>query len=894
MAKVRGMSSLLKETSKTNEGNTMIEDIISKEQMRTLLDNFLDVHVAGIRDDIGPNASDGPFFQRLSAELTEMEYEEASRRLRTYRNTQLPFLLEQIGLKPSDGDAFLDTLAKQGKESASYYALVDELKKQIRWSAKRFVEEEVEADMSDFDALVQQLFGHTAHGRLDAVPDVQELYNSFVTDMRDAKERAEQSRRLARTIKCEVYEDVWYGRNDVHRRYPKKSNRILMRFSYDEQLISAIKSTLVGQGRCIWKPEYKAWSLKMDSALIDTACQMFESQGYYTDQLLPLKAQCSAPTTNNTSSSVEASIEGDSLVLKWGWLQDDDLRARVMAIVKGIMGRKWNGQRKVWTVPVAQASFLKGRLDGVYQPLADAIASLPQLNNIIENTAERIAISSASELNDDSTIDNMRERLAEVFPEGRELYPFQYVGVRFCELANGKALIGDDMGVGKTIQALAYTSLHPEHHPTLIVCPANVKFNWLKEARSWLTTLTSDVIRTGKDEIPDTDIVIINYDLMSKQAPALLDRGFNTVIFDESHYLKNYKAQRTQASLDVAKNSKSVLALSGTAITNRPNEFFTTLNLLRPAEFPSFFTYAQRYCDAYHNGWGWDFTGSSNEAELHERTRTIGIRRLKKEVMAELPDKIRQIVDVHPTSKEMKEYRDMARMWHTQYEMHKASGSLPAGFVLNMLTELRHHAGRMKTGATARWGIDYHTTTGKPLIIFTHHRDVQEMVSNALIQVHSKLTKDERATFGPLTMDFINGEVPAEKRQAIVERFQAGEIKFLICSTVSAKEGLTLTEADTVLFVEREWVSGWEEQAEDRVNRIGQDAETVHAVYLSVAGTIDEKFNAVVEEKRATVSAILDGGEVGKRDGIAKALLKAMVDAGEMPADMLKSMGVSA
>ena len=143
-------------------------------------------------------------------------------------------------------------------------------------------------------------------------------------------------------------------------------------------------------------------------------------------------------------------------------------------------------------------------------------------------------------------------------------------------------------------------------------------------------------------------------------------------------------------------------------------------------------------------------------------------------------------------------------------------------------------------------------------------------------------------------LGFITGEVNAQKRQAMVDQFQAGELDVLVCSTIAAKEGLTLTAADTVVFVEREWVPGWEEQAEDRVNRIGQDAETVHAIYLSVKGTIDEKFNAVVEEKRKVVAAVLDGGEVGNRDGIAKALLKAMVDAGDLPADMLKDLGVSA
>ena len=113
----------------------------------------------------------------------------------------------------------------------------------------------------------------------------------------------------------------------------------------------------------------------------------------------------------------------------------------------------------------------------------------------------------------------------------------------------------------------------------------------------------------------------------------------------------------------------------------------------------------------------------------------------------------------------------------------------------------------------------------------------------------------------------------------------------LICSTIAAKEGLTLTAADTVVFIEREWVPGWEEQAEDRVNRIGQDSDTVWATYLSVAGTIDERFDRIVEEKRKIVGAVLDGGEVGERMGIAMALLESMVEAGEIPASMLKDMG---
>ena len=567
-------------------------------------------------------------------------------------------------------------------------------------------------------------------------------------------------------------------------------------------------------------------------------------------------------------------------MLKWPWLQDADLRGKVMSIVKGVMGRKWDGSRKAWKVPISQGAFLKGRLDGIYQPLADAIATVDGMSTVIESQAERIALSSAASLHDEEKIEEMRSRLAEQFPEGRELYPFQYVGVRFCELAGGRALIGDDMGVGKTIQALAYAALHPENHPVLVVAPANVKYNWVKEFTTWLPNLSVEAVKNGKSDIPDTDVVVINYDLMKKQQLALEDAGFNIVIFDESHYLKNSKAQRTQASLEVANTSKDIICLSGTAITNRPIEFFTTLNLLRPVEFGNFFTYGKRYCDAHHTGWGWDFKGSSNESELHERTRAFTIRRLKKEVMDELPDKIRQVVDVVPTPAEQKTYKNAQAMWLNQYEMHKAQGSLPAGFVLNMLTELRHHCGTLKITATANWVREYREVTGKPTIIFAHHKDVVDGLVDEL--------KDD------FTLGLITGSVAAEKRQERVDAFQRGDIDVMICSTVAAKEGLTLTRADTVVFIEREWSPAWEEQAEDRVNRIGQDAETVHAVYLSVKGTIDEKFNSVVEEKRAVIQSVLDGGDAVERKGIASALLKSMVDSGDIPVDMLRDLGVGA
>tara|TARA_R110000824_G_scaffold128972_4_gene290096 strand:- start:357 stop:824 length:468 start_codon:yes stop_codon:yes gene_type:complete len=134
----------------------------------------------------------------------------------------------------------------------------------------------------------------------------------------------------------------------------------------------------------------------------------------------------------------------------------------------------------------------------------------------------------------------------------------------------------------------------------------------------------------------------------------------------------------------------------------------------------------------------------------------------------------------------------------------------------------------------------------------------------------------------------IVGGTAAEVRHERVKQFQSGALDILCCSTLAAKEGITLTAADTVVFVEREWVPGWEEQAEDRINRIGQDSDTVWATYISVKGTIDEKFDRVIEEKRKVVKAVLDGGDIEERAGIVASLIESMIESGDLPSDFGK------
>tara|TARA_R110002051_G_scaffold311229_1_gene384914 strand:+ start:52 stop:726 length:675 start_codon:yes stop_codon:yes gene_type:complete len=215
-----------------------------------------------------------------------------------------------------------------------------------------------------------------------------------------------------------------------------------------------------------------------------------------------------------------------------------------------------------------------------------------------------------------------------------------------------------------------------------------------------------------------------------------------------------------------------------------------------------------------------------------------------------------------------------------EYEGYANSSGLPKGFVLNMLTSLRHECGLIKVPSAFQYIKNYHEITGKPLVVFAHHIDVLKGIQEMLRE-----DKDKKWRIGG-----ISGDMPALKRQQYVEYFQDGKLDVLLCSTIAAKEGITLTAADTVVFIEREWVPGWEEQAEDRVNRIGQDSNSVHAVYLSVANTIDEKFNLVVEAKREVVKAVLDGGDLEKREGMANMLIQSMIESGDLPADFLQNM----
>jgi len=691
---------------------------------------------------------------------------------------------------------------------------------------------------------------------------------------------------MTEVVTMEVYKDAF-------------GERIGLKYKYNSDTNALLKSSL-GFPKFKWDAEKKFWSIQSYSDVVKLACDILDNTGMYDTSMIRTYSKVEA---TNTRSSQECwtIVKRTRLYLHWPWIDEGFLRDQVRFAVKSISGRKFHADEKCWSIPTAQAITLHALLEDIYAPLADAILENDGVKQQVQQSIDRVEISSAPELNASKMAD-IDKALEGKFPEGLDLYPFQKVAVAFAEMSEGRCLIGDEMGIGKTISAIGYAVIHPEARPVVVVCPANVKYNWRKELLKWLpnekVTVVSGVndmkaqhvkqiaIDKGASDkqaatrkssieylvsegininthIPDADFIVINYDLMAKYQDALIAKCPKMTILDESHYIKNSGSkdkpvQRTQATLHLCQYSPKVIALSGTAISSRPKEFFNTLNLMRPSLFPSFWDFAMRYCDPYNDGFGWNFDGASHTKELNERTRDLCIRRLKSEVLPELPPKTRTFFPIHLDKKTRSPYDFAQEEWDRKIDDYYLNGeSLPPGIMLNMIGDLRHICGQIKVDYAADWINQYIGQTGKPIVVFTHHRDVLKRLAEKF--------KNART---------ISGDTPSKKRQEIVDDFQAGHISVLICNTVAAKEGITLTKADTVLFIEREWTPTDEEQAEDRVYRIGQESQHVHAVYLSCVGTIDEHFDRVVEEKRAVVKAVLDGGNVEQRKGLVSELVK--------------------
>ncbi|XP_019643922.1 PREDICTED: DNA annealing helicase and endonuclease ZRANB3-like [Branchiostoma belcheri] len=449
-----------------------------------------------------------------------------------------------------------------------------------------------------------------------------------------------------------------------------------------------------------------------------------------------------------------------------------------------------------------------------------------------------------------------------------KLMPFQREGVKFALKKNGRCLIGDEMGLGKTLQAIAVAYHYRQEWPVLVVVPSSLRYQWVEELERWVPDLEPTHIHvvSSRDDIRNistAQVTILGYGLIQRQdqplVKALHDQNFQVIIVDESHYLKNRKAVRTQGLVPLVKNAKRALLLTGTPALARPAELFPQVDALLPGKFGSWTKFSKRYCNAHQVFYGrfprWDTNGASNLAELHSNLQPLMIRRLKAQVLTQLPPKRRQRIpfDV-PEGEHKKELDKLAAEWRDLIgrgavpQSHDQQGmpDNPSFRIRQLITEWYHTTALAKAGSVQEYIKVLLENESMKFIVFGHHKHMLQAVSQTLI--HSKVKYIR-----------IDGSVPSAERTHLVQQFQANPtVKVAVLSILAAGTGLTLTAASHVVFAELYWTPGVLEQAEDRAHRIGQHS-AVHVHYLVARNTIDDWMWSMLTRKVSVVTSTLNG-----------------------------------
>lgn len=471
-----------------------------------------------------------------------------------------------------------------------------------------------------------------------------------------------------------------------------------------------------------------------------------------------------------------------------------------------------------------------------------------------------------------------------------KLKPYQADGVAHLEKWDGNVLLADEPGLGKTAQVMAYAYKN-RRFPMCVILPKTLLLNWRREITLMLGTQLKVLIvgfvpsqkrlaqlltqyphvHYSRTPLAGYDVTLINYDIVQRNQRDLETVGYSYVVCDESHKIKNVKAQRTQAILRLVTGReavkgkrgewrvlhdgvKRVTFCTGTPIVNRPQELWTTVNTIADwhPEFANFFKFATRYCNAHRGRFGWDFSGHSNLGELNQLlTDTIMIRRRKEDVLKDLPAKTFVTV---PLEFDRKEYDAVAKAfegrgdWKQGMQALVNYGGKPAksNEAIVAINKCREIAGYAKMASAIEWILDY-VEEGDKLVVFAHHQKMVDEITAAM-------------KVAGVGVRMIRGGVSLEERAQAAEDFQTiPDVKVIVLNIASAGFGITLTAAKACAFVQLPWTPGDLIQAADRVHRIGQ-LDNVTVYNLVAEGTVEEQIGDLIMAKAVVMNEAVDGG----------------------------------
>jgi SWI/SNF-related matrix-associated actin-dependent regulator 1 of chromatin subfamily A len=424
-----------------------------------------------------------------------------------------------------------------------------------------------------------------------------------------------------------------------------------------------------------------------------------------------------------------------------------------------------------------------------------------------------------------------------------DLYPHQADGIAFL-LSKKRCVLGDDMGLGKTRQAIAAMEVGVPEGMVLVVCPASLKLNWHREILMVDPEAWVHVLGRGMPDHQDPRWVIVNYDLLAKNAEMLHGVAWSGVILDEAHFIRN-KSQRSRQCMSLLGvqdergaallGPEYVFLLTGTPMTNRPKDLFNLLRCVGHPSARSFLSFAKRYCDAYRNDFGWVTTGASNLEELNLLMKEVMIRRKKDEVL-ELPPKIRSWVPV-----DLSQSRAVLKSIRSFLEWYQATdpGRPNDTQFLARLTKVRVALHKAKHTMVAERILDV-LASGAKVVVFA-------CFSEGLNR-HARML-DHKAVL-------ITGEQNASQRDQAVEAFQTDEnVRVALCNIIAGGVGINLTAGTHVIFQDLDWVPANHAQAEDRCYRLGQK-NRVTVEYFHANGSLDAYIARLLETKMRLIDAV--------------------------------------
>ena len=432
----------------------------------------------------------------------------------------------------------------------------------------------------------------------------------------------------------------------------------------------------------------------------------------------------------------------------------------------------------------------------------------------------------------------------------RDYQKYGYKWLKYLTDNNLGACLADDMGLGKTLQAIALlTNLHEEKKKkSMVIMPKSLIYNWENEIKRFSPKLKVGVyygINRDFSLLKKVDIILTTYGTIRNDIENLLEQKFDLLVLDESQNIKNINSQTTKAVLLL--DAKKRVALSGTPIENNLLELYSLFRFLNPEMFGSVQEFTNDYIVPIQK-----YSDTSTIEELRKKIYPFLLRRVKKEVLADLPDKIEKLVYVDMNDEHRRFYEERRKYYYSLLEKNTSSqGNFDKFFVLQAINELRHIVSspelESKKIISSKKEVLIENVieaieNNHKVLVFVNYLSSIESICDSLKENKIKYLK-------------MTGQT--KDRQNLVDKFQNdSRYKVFVMTLKTGGVGLNLVSADTIFIYDPWWNTTVENQAIDRAYRLGQD-KTVFAYKMIMRNTIEEKILKLQEIKNKLLDDLI-------------------------------------